>query len=187
MNIIWGNIRVPWTVSWTGEERQFVGPCRFVGGRLALRMPEAPAVGKPQFGKPHSDRQRQCIAEERCDLCGRPLRATTKVSLSHARVNEKGANGPCVMQVEPMVHKPCAIECLEQCPSLRRDIAAGSLRVRQVLQSRVQFAVMGSEYIQHYVPDYIPNKDDRIIGHAKVELLRWNDRDEYWLRKGEAS
>jgi hypothetical protein len=154
---------------------------------LALRMPENPGVGKPQFGKPHSDRQRQCIAEERCDLCGRTLRHATKVSLSHARVNPKGAQGPCVMQVEPMVHKACAVECIEQCPSLRRDIAAGTLMVRQVLKSRTQFALMGIEYIQHYVPDYLPAPGDRIIGHAKVELLRWRDRDEEWLRSRAAA
>lgn len=179
----WGNIEVPWTVSWTGEERQFVGPCRHADGMLALRMPEMSGVGKPNFGKPHWDRQRQCIAEERCDLCGKPLRFATKVSLSHARVNPTGANGPCVMQAEPMVHKPCALVCIEQCPSLKRDIAAGTLAVRQVLKSRVQFAIMGLEYIQHYVPDYEPVPGQKIVGHAKVELIRWIDRDEAWLRR----
>jgi hypothetical protein len=178
----WGNINVPWTVSWTGEEKQFVGPCPY-SRMMALRIPDAPGIGKPQFGKPHSDRQRKCIAEERCDLCAKPLRLSTKVSLSHARVNEKGALGPCVMQVEPMVHRACALICIEQCPSLRRDINAGSLMVRQVLRSRVQFAIMGVEYIQHYVPDYHPKPEERIVGHAKVELLRWRDRDEAWLRR----
>jgi hypothetical protein len=179
----WGNVAVPWTVSWSGEEQQFVGHCRFAG-MLALRMPQAIGSGKPNFGKPHADRQRQCIVEQRCDLCGKPLRMSTKVSLSHARVNHKGAHGPCVMQVEPMVHKPCALICIEQCPSLKRDIANGTLMVRQVLKSRVQIAIMDLEYIHHYVPDYVaPAPGTKIAGHAKVELLRWFDRDEAWLRR----
>lgn len=186
MTLMWGNVPVPWTVSWTAEEKQFVGPCRFAGGRMALRMPDCPGVGKPQFGKPHSDRQRQCIAEERCDLCGKPLRACTRVSLSHARVNEKGTRGPCVMQVEPMVHRDCALHCIAYCPSLRRDIDASTLAVRQVLKSEVQFAIMGPEYIQHYVPDYVAQPTDKIIGHAKVVLLHWRDRDEAWLRRAVA-
>jgi hypothetical protein len=179
---VWGNVKVPWTVSWTGEDRQFIGPCPY-SGLMALRMPEATGAGKPLFGKPHSDRQRRCIAEQRCDLCGKPLHLATKVSLSHARVNMKGAEGPCIMQVEPMVHRECALVCIEQCPALRKDIAAGTLMVRQVFRSRVQFAIMGPEYIHHYVPDYHPAPGDRIVGHAKVELLRWKDRDETWLRR----
>ncbi|SDD94190.1 hypothetical protein SAMN05216337_1017105 [Bradyrhizobium brasilense] len=179
----WGNIEIPWTVSWTGEETQFVGRCKYAGGMLALRMIEAPGVGKPQFKTPHSDRQRKCIVEGRCDLCGKHLRLSTKVSLSHARVRSNGAEGPCVMQVEPLVHKPCALVCIEQCPALKRDIAAGILQVRQVLRSRVQIAIMGLEYIQHYVPGYQPQRDEKIAGHAKVELLRWIDRDEAWLRQ----
>lgn len=184
--LLWGNVPVPWTVSWTGEEKHFVAPCRHVGGMLALRMPERPGVGKPQFGKPHSDRQRQCIAEDRCDLCGRSLRSCTRISLSHARVNDKGARGPCVMQVEPMVHRDCALACIAYCPSLKRDIAAGSLMVRQVLKSEAQFAIMAPEYIQHYVPDYVADPGHKIVGHAKVVLLRWRDRDETWLRRGAA-
>lgn len=178
----WGNIRIPWTISWTGEEKQFVGPCPY-SRLMALRMPQAPGIGKPQFGKPHFDRQRQCIAEERCDLCARPLRLATKVSLSHARVRTNGAQGPCIMQGEPMVHRACALVCIEQCPSLRRDVAAGSLMVRQVLRSQVQFAIMGPEYIRHYVPDYIAQPSDKIVGHAKVVLQRWIERDEAWLRR----
>jgi hypothetical protein len=87
------------------------------------------------------------------------------------------------MQVEPMVHRECALLCIEHCPSLKRDIANGTLMVRHVFRSEVQFAIVGWQYIQHYVPEYTPDPSDRIIGHAKVVLLRWRDRDEAWLRR----
>ena len=41
------------------------------------------------------------------------------------------------------------------------------------------FGKLASE--EHSVPDYEINPKDRIIGHAKVELVRWIDRDMDWL------
>jgi hypothetical protein len=176
-----GNTAVPYTVSWTAEEKQFVGVCPHVRG-LALCMPSAPGEGKPQFGKPHSCRQREAIALGLCDLCGKSLKNRTKVSLSHARVRSNAAGGGTgILQVEPLLHRECALESMKFCPSLKRDLAGGSLMVRQVNAYRVQFALMSREYIRNYVPDYHPKPEDRIVGHAKVELLRWTDRNPEWL------
>lgn len=176
-----GKTAVPYTVSWSGEDRFFVGPCSHAGGRLAICQSVAPGVGKPQFGKPHSNRQREVIAAGLCDLCGRTLRDRTKVSLSHARTRTNGANGPAILQVEPLLHRECASESLRWCPSLKRDIAAGTLAVRQVTRHQVQFAIMSPIYVGTYVPGYVAAPTDRIIGHAKVELLGWKDRDADWL------
>ncbi|MBR0947252.1 transposase-like protein [Bradyrhizobium japonicum] len=177
-----GNTAVPYTVSWTGEERQFVGPCPHARAP-ALRMHHAPGVGKPLFGKPHNDRQREAIARGLCDLCGKQLKNRTKVSLSHARVRSNAASNSTtgILQVEPLLHRECALESTKFCPSLKRDIAAGALMIRQVNRYAVQFVVMRPEFIQHYVPDYQPSSKDRIVGHAKVELIRWIDRDLDWL------
>lgn len=181
-NIVrFGATAVPFTVSWTSEEKQFVGYCPFAG-RRALCMPQEPGIGKPQFGKPHSNRQRQAIAQGLCDLCGKSLKIRTKVSLSHARSRTNAdAGGTGILQVEPLLHRECALESMKFCPSLKRDIADASLMIRQVNQYRVQFALMSPEYIAHYVPDYIASPKDRIVGHAKVELMRWTDRDLDWL------
>lgn len=176
-----GAVAVPYSASWTAEERPFVGMCPYAR-RMALRMPQARGEGKPLFGKPHYDRQREAIANGLCDLCGRPLKTRTKISLSHARYqSHAAAGGSGILQVEPLLHRECAAESLKFCPSLNRDIASGTLMIRQVYAYRVQFAVMGPQYIQHYVPDYQPKPTDRIIGHAKVELMRWIDRDQAWL------
>ncbi len=180
--ITFGNTPVPWTVSWTEEQEQFIGRCPHAGMK-ALCSPDRPGIGRPFFGKPHSDRQREAVAKARCDLCGKPLTSRTKVSLSHARPQPHGAQGWAILQVEPMLHKECAATCLSFCPSLKRDVRDGTLQVRQVLRSRVQFAIMSPEFIHHYVPSYVPKPLDRIIGHAKVELLQWKDRDEAWLSR----
>ncbi len=180
-----GNVPVPWTVSWSGEETHFVGIDPHLN-RRALMQIEAPGHGKPLFGKPHSQRQRQCIAEDRCDICGKPLKLHTKISLSHAATRSNAAHGPAVLQVEPMVHVACARDAIRWCPSLKRDIDRGTLMVRHVLRHRVQFAVMGLQFIEHYVPDFKPEPQDfrtGIIGHAKVELIRWKDHDAAWLEK----
>lgn len=58
--------------------------------------------------------------------------------------------------------------------------------VRQVTRWRVQFVVMGPQFISTYVPGYVAKSTDRIIGAAKVELLHWIDRDEAWLNGGAA-
>lgn len=178
--LTFGNTAVPYTVSWTGEESFFVGDCPHAKMR-AICQTVAPGTGQPRFGKPHSQRQRETIARGLCDLCARPLRNRTKVSLSHARMMVHGAEGPAVLQVEPLLHRECAALSMRFCPSLRRDIAAGTLMVRQVSRYRVQFAVMSPVYIAAYVPCYVARPDDRIVGHAKVELLDWTDRDAAWL------
>lgn len=177
----WGATAVPWTVGWSGEERFSVAPCPWAGGRRAICQVSAPGIGKPMFGKPHCNRQREAIAANKCDLCGLTLRNTTRVSLSHARPVGHGANGLAILQVEPLLHRGCALESMRFCPSLRRDIDAGTLVIRQVTGCRVQFAVMSPEYVSHYVQGYKAQPTDRIVGAAKVELLKWIDRDMRWL------
>jgi hypothetical protein len=177
----YGGVLVPYTVSWDAEEQQFIGQCPYARMR-ALRMPQHRGVGRPRFGTPHSDRQREAVAIGLCDLCGKPLKTSTKVSLSHTRWRENAApSGTGILQVEPLLHRRCAADSCKYCPSLKRDIAAGALMVRQVTSYRAQFVIMSPEFICHYVPSYQPNASDRIVGHAKIELMGWVDRDYSWL------
>lgn len=186
MRITYGNSPVPWTVSWSDEFPYFVDRCPHA--RMpAIRQPqhyrEDRAGQKPDFGNPNFDRQRQAIVQGLCDLCARPLRGRTMVSLSHARERENAvvdrlATG--VLQVEPMLHRECALTCMQHCPALRRDIAAGTLQVRHVTRWRAQLAIMMPEAIETHVPSYTGPRDG-IVGLAKVELLQWTDRDADWL------
>lgn len=173
-----GNTPVPNTASWSAEGAFYLAPCRFADGRLAICQAEAQGEGRPEFGKPHSQRQRQAIAQCLCDLCGRSMKAATKVSLSHARPQPHGAQGWAILQVEPMLHRKCAAECVRFCPSLRRDIGAGTLMIRQVTRWRCQLAIMDEIYVEE-----ITGERRKAIGHAKVELLQWIDRDLAWLER----
>ncbi len=173
--LYWGDTPVPWTVSWTGEDRVFLGTCPHAGA-LAIRQDQARGIGKPRFGAPHMDRQRAAIALCLCDLCGRPLRDRTKVSLSQARSQTHAARPLDVLQVEPMPHRTCAARCLDLCPSLRRQRAEGGLFIRQVLRHRVQFAIYSEAGVEAAV-----GVRKRAISHAKVQLVDWRDRDLAWL------
>lgn len=177
--LTYGKTPVPYTVSWSSEERFFVARCAYFH-RQAICQPQSRGIGTPLFGKPHAQRQRQAIALGLCDLCGRLLKTRTRVSLSHARPVLHGAEGLAVLQVEPLLHRDCASMSVNFCPSLRRDVMAGTLRVRQVTRSRAQCAVMDPEYVASVAPDY-ERRRGPALGHAKVELLAWIDRDAEWL------
>lgn len=170
-----GATAVPWTVSWSSEEGQRLEMCPFFL-KLALGQPSSPGHGKPLFGKPHMCRQREAVALGLCDLCGKSHATTTKVSLSHARPMPHGAEGWAILQVEPLLHRACARESLRFCPSLKRDVADGSLTIRHVTRWRAQCAVMTPEYVET-----LTGYHRKALGHAKVELLQWVDRDLVWL------
>jgi len=173
--LFYGGVPVPYTAGWTGEDVFYVDRCAYAGG-LAICQSTARGEGKPQFAKLHAIRQRQVICQGLCDLCGKPLKVSTKVSLSHARPQMHSANGGEILQVEPLLHRECAETSMRHCPALKRDIQNGSLMVRQVTRFRVQCAVMSAEYVET-----ITGISKKAIGHAKVELQAWIDRDERWL------
>ncbi len=176
--LYYGGVPVPYTASWSAEENtHHIATCAY-SGLPALCQASARGEGKPLFGKPHSNRQREVIALHLCDLCGRPLRVSTKVSLSHARVQPHGAEGPAVLQVEPLLHRQCAAISVKHCPSLRRDIAAGRLHIRHVTRFRIQFARMSEVYVAELTHGA---SRETAIGHAKVELQAWRARDISWL------
>lgn len=174
--LYYGGVPVPYTVGWTGEDVFTAERCWTVGNRLAVCQSAARGVGKPQFSKPHMTRQREVIGGELCDLCAKPLDGRTKVSLSKARPQPHAFKAWDVLQVEPLLHKGCARISLVHCPSLKRDIAAGTLLVRMVTQFDVQFAMMSAEFVKDRT-----GVEAKAVGHAKVHLINWVDRDAAWL------
>lgn len=175
--LYYGGVPVPYTASWSAEEHFWVARFPEVAGKpLGIMQSVDRGSGKPQFGKPHAVRQRQVIAKGLCDLCAGALAGRTKVSLSHARAQPHGHKIGDILQVEPLLHKECAAVSMKHCPALRRDIQDGSLMVRHVTQFGVQFAMMSAEYVQTITGEHV-----QAIGHAKVHLQKWTDRDERWL------
>ena len=176
-----GNTPVPYSVAWTGEDRDWhVATCPHAH-RSAICQAIAPYEGKPTFGKPHSQRQREVIANDLCDLCGLTLRNCTKVSLSHARPQVHAARAGDILQVEPLLHKACAAISMQHCPALRRDVRDGSLMVRQVTRHDIQFTIMDEVYTAE-----VTGRAIKAVGHAKVQLLRWRARDAAWLERAAA-
>lgn len=172
----YGDVPVPYAVLWSAEDKMYLGRDPLI------KMPAccnevARGVGKPRFGTPHMDRQREVIYNDWCDLCAKPFKNQTRVSLSHAKVNFAGAAGACVMQVEPLLHKSCAAICIKHCPSLKRDIKAGTLFVRHVLRHRTQVAFLTPAAVAEFHGEPV----NKVLGHAKVELIKWIDRDLAWL------
>lgn len=173
----WGNVPVPYAALWSSEVgRMHVAICPHIG-KIACCDVSSRGDGKPVFGKPHMGRQREVIVNDLCDLCAKPLRLRTKVSLSHTREIITGAQGMAAMQVEPLLHKDCAAECVEYCPSLKRDIARGVLKVAQVFKHRHQVAILTEDAVKFFTGERMAG----VAGHAKVDLMRWKDRDLEWL------
>ena len=178
--LTYGALPVPYAAAWSAESRTFIASCPWARC-AAICQEEARGQGKPMFGTPHFGRQREVIVRGLCDLCARPLRNTTKVSLSHARARMNGAKALDVLQVEPLLHRDCAAESVRHCPSLKRDIAHGTLEVRRVTRHAFQLALSNPKFIAKYVPGYVENPNDRIVAHAKVQLLAWQAMRPEWI------
>jgi hypothetical protein len=175
--LMWGKVPVPYAASWTEEAPFFIGLCPY-SRREAICQTSNRGQGKPLFGKPHANRQRELIALNLCDLCAKPLKVRTKVSLSHARPQPHAFRMGDILQVEPMLHRDCAATCVEHCPSLKRDIDQGTLIIRQVFRHAVQFAIMDEVYTEHET-----GRRQTAVGNAKVQLIEWAGRDLNWLRR----
>lgn len=178
--IRYGGVPVPYTASWTAEEAPgmiYLGECPHAR-RLAIRQKHARGDGKPRFGAPHMDRQREVIALGLCDLCGKPLKARTRVSLSQARPQAHAASFGDILQVEPLLHKECAAESIKHCPSLRRQLLDGELNIRQVQRSAVQFAIYSEQGTFEVI-----GVRAKAISHAKVHIIDWLPRDLAWLER----
>lgn len=176
--LFFGDVPVPYTVSWSAEEQDiFLDVCPYAR-RTAICQSTARGVGKPQFGAPHMNRQRETIALGLCDLCGKPLKNSTKVSLSQARSQSHAARPLDVLQVEPLLHRECAAKCMEHCPSLKLQLREGSLNIRQVFRHNVQFAIYSAQGTFEAT-----GERRKSISHAKVQLVKWKDRDLAWLKR----
>lgn len=107
---------VPWSASWSAEERFEIRPCKYAGNRLAVWQPFKPGEGRPIFAKPHNVRQRKSIAEMRCTVCGE------KTVMGNRWWWPRGnQQGRWWMTTEAPVHSPCADLAIMHCPELRKS------------------------------------------------------------------
>ncbi|MDB5358796.1 MAG: hypothetical protein JWO51_93 [Rhodospirillales bacterium] len=172
-----GGYPVPWTVSWSGEERFFIAPCRFADGMIALCQDENPGVGRPMFAKPHSVRQRHAMARQLCDLCGKALQGHTKVSLSQESPRDVPTLGFVPLAVEPMMHRACAVTALNCCPNLRQQQLDGILRIRQVQACSLVAQLLNADATLKFAGVAAAGA----VGHMKLAITRYIDRGAAWL------
>ncbi|TXH35248.1 MAG: hypothetical protein E6Q98_15765 [Rhodospirillaceae bacterium] len=173
----YGQATIPWTVSWSGEDSFFIAPCPYAAGRPALCQPERPGDGRPLFAKPHSCRQRKAMFHRLCDICGRTLHAHTLVSMSQESPREVPGLGFFPLAVEPMVHRHCGAEALRHCPSLKRQQANGTLRIRQVFQ----FKLIAQLLNEAATKEFAGASASGAVGHLKLAIIKATDRDIKWL------
>jgi hypothetical protein len=176
--ITWGNLVVPYTASWSAEEKMFVAPCQTVDGLEAMMQVEAQGQGKPLFAKPHMTRQRRAMRGPLCDICGKNLTNCTKVSLSLEDPRHVDGIGFYPLAVEPMMHKSCALIALRDCPSLQRQEKSGILRIRQVLRCRVIVSTLNGAATMEFAGVDRPG----CVGHLKLLIELYRIRNREWLK-----
>ncbi len=173
--IRYGDITVPQPVMWSGEAEYFVGRCRWFG-RPAICQKEAQGSGVPMFGRPHVMRQRKLMATVCCDVCGKSMRHSTKISLSNFGDD---ISEDCVLtEVEPLLHVECARLSMSQCPALRRQLAEGRLRVRQVFRCAPRATAATAEEKANFVPGY---GEELLLGLAVMDITSWRDVTSHWM------
>lgn len=179
----YGATPVPYTVAWTAESRMWIGPCKWAGLMPALMQASAPGVGRPIFGTPHNVRQREAVSRGLCDLCGRTLKGRTMVSLSQEDARGVPTLGYVMLAVEPMAHRECAAISLQHCPELKRQIANGTLRIRQVFS----FSIVAQLLNEAATLQFAGVRAQGAVGHLKQYIRKWQDREPDWLTHYEKS
>lgn len=168
----YGNVPVPMTTEWGREAGYSIAHCPHAGG-LALCQPsrQGEAGDRPAFGRQHFNRQRRAAVLGLCDLCGKPLKGRTKLSLSEPVF---GSNGATLMQLEPLVHRECAEISMGACPHLRAARAAGKLKVRTVTRFRSIPDILAPKIVAEQAPEYTGPRVG-IAGYVFIELLQWTE------------
>lgn len=148
---------VPFIVRWSGERNAPMPMVLRKGGRgigyadersfdrdgegvLWARVPSEPGKGQPEFGKVHTLRQRLCMAELRCQICGGPADRTPGGVLWLIDAEPSELRSGDERTAHPPVCRPCAIRSTTTCPHLRPAFSA--LRVREL----VRYGVTGALY-----------------------------------------
>ena len=100
-----------------------------------------------------------------------PARAARAVHLGASAYPSSGPPSTCAC------HR---VEAQVQVHEVR--VAAQQLQVRQVTKWRAQVARTSAEYVES-----ITGERREALGHAKVQLMEWGDRDGDWLQRGAAA
>jgi hypothetical protein len=133
-------ITPPYVTAWTSEEGYVVRESPLVRGPALFARRGRRGQGSPIWGKISEERQRECAAGRRCQVCHRPFRL----------YREPGYSLVPLRQIEgfPATHEPlCCRVCLpvtlRGCPALRRMVAAGGLTAIAVTEYQLAAQLLG--------------------------------------------
>lgn len=149
---------VPWNASWSGEAGHEIRPCRYAEGALAVWQPFKPGEGRPIFAAPHMVRQRKCIAELRCTVCGEKTAEDDRWWFPFG-----GWRDGWWVSTESPVHKACADLAAHACPMIRKG---GHTPIRLPHGWQILAAVVGGEDTDREFG--IKTKGRRVVGHLKM-------------------
>lgn len=147
-------MRTPYVVAWSGEVGHIVRPDPQLSGWMALFSASgAPGQGSPVYAALSEARQRQCVLEHRCGVCGDviPDGEASVALLITAAPSEARRVGDFT---EPLTCRGCLAVPLQHCP-----------RVREAIAKKLLHPVLIGDYNcypQWYVlgePDNIPSVD----------------------------
>jgi hypothetical protein len=116
---------VPWSVSWSGEQKFRLVPSRVEAGKLEVDQIERPGDGFPIFAVNHTGRNRRGLVQLLCHVCGRPTSAGDRwifPAQTGAMVTLWDGGRGYGLNVPP-VHRACAERSAIQCPHLSRQLA----------------------------------------------------------------
>lgn len=131
-------LRVPWVARWAPEEAYFPLRNRVEGGttRVAYvdQRPEDVVLdtlwmrefndkqgeGEPKFGLVSSTRQRTCMLERRCQVCGQPIAGEMTPYVFPRWVARKERHGTKQLTATPPTCVACIPIAAKLCPVLRK-------------------------------------------------------------------
>lgn len=114
---------VPYVADWSGESREYaMFDATF--GRFAVFTAGRRGDGVPVLGKMNPARQRDCMANYRCQVCYCPLAAPYTAAVWPGQVAVDPSTGlPCPLLLEPWTCAPCMAIAMRACPGLARHRA----------------------------------------------------------------
>ncbi|MFK0106433.1 hypothetical protein [Streptomyces sp. NPDC091217] len=139
--LYWRGMPVPYITRWTAESvpqprvvRRVTRAGEGIGfededprtdrryGVLSIRSTLAPGRGKPDFRLVNPHRQRRAMEHSLCQVCSGPADTRTDGRTLYLLGGERPiAEGETT--AAPPVHRPCAVESVENCPPLGRGYA----------------------------------------------------------------
>jgi hypothetical protein len=116
---------VPWSVSWTGEEKFSLRESQDFPGSFDLNQTQAPGVGVPKFAALNTTRQRMGMAQHLCHVCGKRTLTRDRYifPVESGGFVTIGDNSLRYAGTVPPLHLACAKRASQLCPHLSQAFA----------------------------------------------------------------